>query len=33
MIAYRFAFLCQRFGVDAERAVMLAAFVCGGGLD
>lgn len=33
MMALRIALLCQRFGLDAERAAMLAAFIWGCGLE
>ncbi len=31
MMALRLSFLCQRYGIDAERAAMLAAFIWGAG--
>lgn len=30
MMGYRIAYLCARFGIDAERAAMLAALIWGG---
>lgn len=29
MMAYRIAYLCQRHGIDADRAAMLAALIWG----
>ena len=31
MMALRIAVLCHRYGIDADRAAMLAAFIWGGG--
>lgn len=33
MMAYRIAYLCNRYGVDADRAAMLAALIWGGSYD
>lgn len=33
MMAFRIAVLCQRYGIDADRAAMLAAFVWGCGCE
>lgn len=33
MMALRIAFLCQRYGIDTDRAAMLATFVWGGSHD
>lgn len=33
MMALRIAVLCHRYGIDADRAAMLAAFVWGHGYE